>query len=241
MTRVDLFSISFPAMIYSTPALRNSWRFMLPGLLVVFFVFSGSLNATQLVVERKGNPDRYSSDFGRAQSALFELTEAIQVEAVYAFMNGGGEDSETHIPAMATFSVIGPTAALQQEGGSPFIPLFHASESFILDPAGMASGKWQGLSSLKWNLAAGEYKITIEGGFVPFALGAAPSLIDNQPYDYMYEDFDGTWHQADAPFGLQIYGSPLSAVPEPATYGLMGSLALMLTVAIRRRRIGSVA
>lgn len=192
-----------------------------------FLLFAGSAHATLLLVESpRGDPQRYTSEFGQGVVASFTTDVGIQVQSVRAWMNGEG---------FASIVIRGPL-------DHPIVPPDFSDAGnlwgagFELHPASGVSATWQGVSSLSWDLQPGMYTVIIEGGFVPYSYGGPPSTVDNHPFDFQTEDFQGKWHPSGGPFGLQIFGAPLSAVPEPATYSVAGSAALLAVVLFRRRR-----
>lgn len=157
---------------------------------------------------------QYNGGPGDPKAAFFDLAEATRIQTIYGWLRGEGD---------VTISISADS-------------LDHAfSQSFALEPVGIGPAEWQGISSLRWDLAPGTYQITFSGGFLPYAYGGPPSTAPDHPYDYM-EYLNGTW-QSTAPFGVQIHGRLLSAVPEPATFGLIGAALLLVFAAGRARRV----
>jgi hypothetical protein len=97
-------------------------------------------------------------------------------------------------------------------------------------------GTWQGVSGLKWDFGAGEDTFEAEGGSFPISEGYTGPLPDVPQPDSFFTVEDNTETEI-LPFGLRIYGVPLSSVPEPASYGLMGMITIASVAFLRRRRL----
>lgn len=69
------------------------------------------------------------------------------------------------------------------------------------------------------------YRISFDDGFYPLAYGGPVSTAPQHPSGFEYFS-DGKWEPLAYPFGIRIYGQPLSAVPEPAAFGMFAALFL---------------
>jgi hypothetical protein len=111
------------------------------------------------------------------------------------------------------------------------------SKTFIAQPPPAAPAQWQGVGSLRWDLQPGDYYLSFDEGFFPLGF---PVVHPNPPgvqipFDFEIKTNDG-WEKTGFPFGVEIYGEQLSAIPEPGTYGLVASAALLGLAAFRRRQ-----
>lgn len=152
-------------------------------------------------------------------SVSFEVPEAIRIQTVKAWINGGGG-------SMASFSIIPLTTYWEA-------PLFR---SFEAESAGNAPAKWQGISELKWDLQPGSYRLYITAPSVPYAYGyhgPIPNL-DSLLTGIDFRDYSEPDNPNPIGFGLEVYGTQLSAVPEPSSFGLMGGTLLLALAATRR-------
>lgn len=197
--------------------------------LITGIVLSGALlsQATVLLVGMsRGGPLEYAShgpffeDGGIYErvGASFYIPVAVRVESVRAWINGTPD---------AQFSIY-PTYV-----DDPF--QFGYEVTFPTDLAGGNNpAKWQGVGSLNWELQPGYYDLMLQANTIPYAYGyygssptPAYDLYDIRDYA---KDDNGNYY-GGIPFGIEVYASPLSAVPEPATYGLIGvSLLTLLSV-----------
>ena len=153
-------------------------------------------------------------------SISFEVPVALRIQAIKVWMNGGPEST-------ATFSVY--PANPGPESGPPF------SRTFSVEEVDGAPAKWQGLSSLKWDLKPGVHELFISAPDVPLGYGyqgPTPNL-DSLLNTLDYKDYSQPDNIPWAPFGLEVYGS-LSPVPEPSFYGAVGSVGLLALAASRR-------
>lgn len=108
--------------------------------------------------------------------------------------------------------------------------------TFPLESVTDAPGKWQGVGSLKWDLQPGAYLVGFGDGYLPFSFGYnGPHSSAPQP-DGWGVIVDGRFQESPYPFGVRIYGTLLSTVPESSTYGLVGGLALLAAAFVRLRR-----
>jgi len=147
----------------------------------------------------------------------FEVPEAIRIERIKAWING---------PGTADFAV-NPTSDDWD------VPL---SRTFPVDQVRGSPAKWQGVSSLCWDLQPGTYPLFIDAPTVPYGYGyhgPMPNL-DSLLLVTDYRDLSDPTNRFPPPFGLAVYGSPLSAVPESSLYGLLGSTGLFALAACRR-------
>ncbi len=106
-------------------------------------------------------------------------------------------------------------------------PLFSAS----IAVTGSDNG-WNGTGDLGWAVAAGDYTVAFvaEQGFQGWMGAGAPRPLPSAAHWFL-GPYYGTWAAA-GPLDL---GLRVSAVPEPATYGLM-ALGTLVVLAARRRR-----
>lgn len=150
----------------------------------------------------------------------FEVPADLRIQKINVWMNGGPDST-------ATFSVY--AADPGPDSGPPF------SQTFSVEEVDHAPAKWQGLSSLKWDLKPGVHQLLIDAPGVPLGYGyygPQPNL-DFGLSGVGYQDFSQPDNIPWAPFGVEVYGS-FSPVPEPSFYGLMGSAGLLALVATRR-------
>ncbi len=165
-------------------------------------------------LQYNGFPPAAGSDSDSLVSVSFEVPEAIRIESIRVWVNGGGFASVSVKP-------------FSQEWDQPVFA------SFPIESVTNAPAKWQGVSSLNWDLQPDSYEIFLQAPTIPFGYGfqGAPRFPE---FDIdTFRDYS-QFHLQD-PFGIQVYGSYLSAVPEPATYGLMGGLVLFAVAAGRNR------
>ncbi len=154
-------------------------------------------------------------------SVNFEVTEAIRIQKIKAWITGS--DGST-----ATFSV-GPVV-FSDESHTSYYRTFPVEQ--VID----APAKWQGVDSLKWDLQSGTYRFFMSAPDVPLGYGyygPTPNL-DSLLNSFDYKDYSQPDNIPWAPFGFEVYGTPLSSVPEPSFYGLMGATGLLALAASRR-------
>jgi PEP-CTERM motif-containing protein len=201
---------------------RDLPRFARFGLLSVLFFFNSfmSASATELLVRwSEGGPDRYTGVWGTIAIG-FSVEEATRIESVRTWISHDG-------PVTASLLLADLSHTLY-------------SETFVSQATLRAPAKWQGVSSLRWDLEPGEYYLSFGDGFFPLGL---PVIHPNPPGVQSPFDFEllypEGWEHTGFPFGVEIYGEQLSAIPEPATYGLVASAALLGLAAFRRRRVAA--
>ena len=194
-------------------------RFARFGVLSVVFFLNSFMPAaaTGLLVRwSEGGPDRYTGVFGPIAIG-FTVEEATRIESVRTWIWRDGP----------------VTASLLSNDLSGKL----YSETFDSQPALSAPARWQGVGSLRWDLQPGAYYLSFDEGFFPLGY---PVVRPNPPgvqipFDFEVR-FDDRWESTGFPFGVEIYGRQLSAVPEPAAYGLVASATLLGLAAFRRRR-----
>ena len=195
-------------------------RFARLGLWSAVFFLSSFMSASAELLVRwsEGGPDRYTGLFGPIAIG-FTVEEPTRIESVRTWISRDG-------PVTASLLLNDLSAELY-------------SETFVSQSPLSAPARWQGVGSLRWDLQPGTYYLSFSEGFFPFGY---PVIHPNPPgvqtpFDFESLDADG-WERT-GPFGVEIYGDPLSATPEPATYGLVGSAALLGLAAFRRRRVAA--
>lgn len=165
-----------------------------------------------LVEHERGGLDRYIGTAGPL-AAGFTFTEPTRIEAINGWMTGSDQmkiSIAMDFPDRVIYS---------QEFTGSFIP-------------GLP-GKWQGVSGLKWDLQPGTYFVIFEDGYFPIAYGGPASTAPQGFESFQY--FDSGWNNLGFPIGARVYGNALSAVPEPATYGVVAGLALVGLTVLRQR------
>ena len=100
--------------------------------------FAASAVHAQLIVERpQGGPNQYNSLVGPV-SAAFHLDEPTQIHGLYGWINGSGDVS----------------VGITNEAHSLWL-----GSSFLLETVTNAPAKWQGVGSLRFDLAPGDYRV----------------------------------------------------------------------------------
>jgi len=203
---------------------------VLVALIAVFSTTVVSEAGELLLYSAPGGPMEYNyfdgvltdHGFETELGVTFEVPEGIRIQKIEAWMNGGKGST-------ANFSV--GLLHISDEGLATYF-----SKTFPVDHVIDAPAKWQGVDSLKWDLPPGEYWFSMSAPDVPIGYGyhgpipKVASLINVIDY----EDYSQPGNIPWAPFGLKVYGTPLSAVPEPSFYGLLGSAGLLALAATRR-------
>ena len=205
-------------------------------LIALIGLFSSSLlsGASQLLLySYPGGPMEYNYLGGvltpegwvTKLSVNFEVPEAIRIQTIKAWINGGpgfNGDETT-----ATFSV---SPVPSEEAG------IQLCQTFPVEQVIGAPAKWQGLDSLKWDLQPGVYQFFMSAPDVPIGYGYQGPIpnLDSLLNTFDYRDYSEPGNIPWAPFGLEVYGTPLSAVPEPSLYGLMGAAGLLALAATRQ-------
>ena len=153
-------------------------------------------------------------------SVNFEVPEALRIQKIKAWINGG-------LGSTATFSV---DTVPGQEAGLLFF------QTFPVEQVSGAPAKWQGVDSLKWDLQPGVYQFFMSAPDVPLGYGYQGPIpnLDSLLNTFDYRDYSQPGNIPWAPFGLEVSGTPLSAVPEPSFYGLMGGAGLLALATTRR-------
>jgi hypothetical protein len=223
------------AMNSASVSSREVRRLLWLGLVAIISLSAGSLHATGILIQTsQGGPHQYNGGGGFAWSVAFEFPEAVKVQAIQGWMAGNPGDTG----AVGIFSDLPVNPLL------PGLDLKTFSLKGIdLPPPGEPEppARWEGVSGLDWVFQPGIYSIVFKAGFMPYGFGG-PSTPGPYPLTRTFQTFyDGGWNDNDGPIGLRIYGAPLSAVPEPATYGLLGS-AMLLGIAAygKYRRAGKI-
>jgi hypothetical protein len=221
-----------PSFMNSGTLLWRRFRTVLRPCLFSALIFTGSLSATELLIEEhQGGPQQYGGTYGWAHAASFELNEAVQIQGIQGWMAASKEfppivSISRHLPLdpFASDATDLFSQTLSIKGIAPVPPSHH------VPPA-----RWEGVSSLQWNLQPGTYDVIFLGGFFPYSYGydGPPSTALGGPEAYFVYGNDG-WQDNDGRFGVRIYGAPLSAIPEVPTYGLFGSAVLIGLVSYRR-------
>ena len=201
-------------------------RFARFGLLAGVFFLNSFLSASAELLVRwsEGGPDRYAGTFGPIAIG-FTVDEPTRIESVRSWIWRDG-------PVTASLLLKDLSYELYSE---TFLSVPPPTQSNHTPPA-----RWQGVSSLQWDVQPGDYYLSFDEGFFPMGY---PVIHPNPPgvqtpfdFEFIYDD---KWEPTGFPFGVEIYGRQLSAVPEPATYGLGASTALLGLAAFRRRRVAA--
>jgi hypothetical protein len=176
------------------------------------------LQAQLLIEAHQGGPRQYNGHSAEAYIAAVHFDYAVRVTGITGWINGG-ENAQVGISSDQM-----ETGFYQDfEAHSPPI---HGN---LVDPA-----SWQGVHSLKWDLQPGNYLAGISGVGMPFRFGyLGPLSPVGHPDALFVLDRDEGLIYAWGGFGIRIYGVPLSAVPEPATWGVFGALVLAAAVILR--------
>ena len=101
---------------------------------------------------------------------------------------------------------------------------------------GATPAVWQGIGSLKWDVPAGDYFVEFAGVAMPLAYGYYGPVHDVPQPEAFFTRNGSHLEESGFPFGIRIYGRPLSAVPESSTIGLLGGLMLGAMTWWRHRR-----
>jgi len=192
---------------------------------VVAGLVLGSIAQAQLLYEHpQGGRFQYNGT-GTFFTALIDVVEPIQVNAISGWIQGG--------TGTAMISITGPNTFGQYHAGfelnlTPMPPLGELSYPAM----------WQGVSNLHWDLVPGTYQVEFEGVdtllAMPYALGYFGPVADvARPY-HLARYQDDEFIEA-IPFGVRIYGRPLSAIPEPEFYGWCAVLLLGCLTGFRAR------
>jgi hypothetical protein len=215
------------------------------GVLVALVGSAVAVARAELLFEHhQGGPAEYR-EAGLNHAGEFHVTQAIRIEAVTGWFDGGsglfGYDFETGsfngpeglVQASISETPLGlPTGIYSPNGPIDFVTTFtlHPPPP---NPPGQLSppGHWAGVGSLHWDLQPGTYSLNFFGAGMPLAYGYFGPVHAVGGFDGFYYNFRlNEEPSTDFPFGMRIYGRPLSAVPEPAAYGLVAGLLLALTV-----------
>lgn len=213
------------------------------GALTCLAAIAASTVRGELLFERhQGGPEEYRTA-GVNHAGIFQVTEAVRVQAVsgwftagsgyygYDFENGSGE-----FGFVRTSITEGPLGGPGEgePGGEPldFSSIFRLT---ALPPAPEGqrtpAGRWAIFGGLHWDLQPGSYSLNFFGADMPLSYGYHGPVHNVPAFDGFFYNFaPNDPLSTDFPFGMRIYGRELSAVPEPAAYGLVASLLLGLTV-----------
>jgi hypothetical protein len=194
------------------------------GSLAIFVLCSGLHCRGELLFERhQGGPFEYS-EVGDIHTAYFDVTEPIRIQGITGWFDGG--------PVDVTVSVASPLYD-QVFSGS-----FHINVRPVPQPGQYyAPGVWRGMGALNWDLEPGNYQLNFFDAGMPLSYGYSGPVADVPQFtDFAnYWDVAGQEEYATAdPFGVRIYGRPLSAVPEPSLYSTACALFLLAAVACKR-------
>jgi hypothetical protein len=189
--------------------------------------------ADLLYAERQGGPDEYAEE-GFSHTADFEVTVPTEINAISGWISGGGYFGQMFYddPAMVGVSVESLDPDLGVYFSTTFPPIPLPSMGDIVAPA-----EWMGVNGLAWDLQPGAYQLDFIAE-MPLAYGY-DGPPDNVPGFYNFMDIvtnEPSELPGEDPFGARIYGEPLSAIPEPSTYGVAGVLVVVAAVMTRRRR-----
>ena len=201
------------------------------GLLFFILLTAGvSVSRAELLYyQTKANvgTTRYTSE-GNLHLAGFNVYEPIRIEAVSGWFSNFSQDVQIGISE--------PEAENSDRGfGSLHVtPLLETPP-----PSPSRPGRWVTLDGLKWDLQPGHFVLSFENAEMPITFASFseyPNADRFTSFTNIYVREDGTSELGGYEgFGIKMYGQPLSAVPEPAVYGGMGGLLLVLAV-VRRKR-----
>lgn len=201
-----------PSLLLSRPA-RILSRFALFSAVLAGGV--SSARAQLLFEHERGGLDRYIG-IGGPVALSFTLTEATRIQGITGWMASVGDNS------------------ISVAGDNPDHDFF--TKEFIGSSTPELSRRWQGIGGLKLDLQPGEYHVVFNDGYFPIAYGGPASTAPNSfNWTLHYNDSDDTWEELGFPIGARIYGAPLSAVPEPASYGAAAGLLLVGLTVLHRR------
>ena len=160
----------------------------------------------------------YRQQYADAHVALVRFDADVRVTAITGWINGGS----TEEPAAAI--------SLWEPAGKRFL------QPFVAHGPTSGPAAWQGINSLKWDVPAGEYFVEYIAVGMPLAYPYHGPVHDVPlPEAFLVRD-GGELQETSLPFGVRVYGVPLSAVPESSTIGLLGGLLLGACAWWRHRR-----
>jgi hypothetical protein len=222
----------------------------LGALAVVLVVGPEVVRAELLFEHHQGGPTEYR-EAGLNHAGEFQTTEGIRIEAVTGWFDGGGglygfdfehggfDGPPGQVGVSISASPLGSAVSHYSPSGPVDLFTTFTLSPLPPPPAGqlVPPGRWAGVGSLHWDLAPGTYSLNFLGAGMPLAYGYfgpvhAVAGFDGFYYNFRLSDEPST----DFPFGMRIYGRSLAAVPEPAAYGVVASLLLVLTVIGGRAR-----
>jgi len=191
----------------------------------------GSTAQAQLLLYENHQGGRYQyNGTGTLFVGLIDVAEPIQVQAITGWIGGG---TGTAVAAITL-------PYIEDQPSHDYHAEFEVKRT-PMPPVGELAypAMWQGVSNLHWNLLPGTYPVGFEGVntllSMPYALGYFGPVADVlHPY-HLARYQDGEFIEA-MPFGIRIYGRPLSAVPEPEFYGWGAVLVLSCLAAFRARK-----
>jgi hypothetical protein len=194
------------------------------GILVA--TFAAQVARAELMFEHadyhNGGTLRYYSD-GNIHSAEFNLDQGIRVDAIGGWFQNYPMDVTAGIQEFD--AEFGDRGSVQWH--VPMIPN-------PPPPALTLPGHWV-TKDVKWDLKPGHYELYFSNAWMSVSYDDASGVGGFAAYNNSYLDEDGRLTRGGTQgFGVRLYGTPLSAVPEPAAYGAMGSLVLFGAVLLRR-------
>lgn len=228
---------------------------------LVRFLFTGavattafaSLGRAELLFERhQGGPAEYR-EAGINHSAIFQLAEATRIEIITGWFDGGtglygynfetgsfdGEPDRIAV-SISQWPFEGPVSVYSPDGPIDYFTTFHPGSMPPTPPGHLTEpGRWAGVGSLAWDLEPGTYSVNFFGAGMPMSYGYFGPISNVSQFDGFYNAFDRSEDAGSYPFGARIYGRPLAAIPEPATYAVAGMLMLFAVTLGRRVRGGT--
>jgi hypothetical protein len=215
-----------------TPFL-NSRRTIAQGLIALVLI-AGSVSVARAELlyyqtKRNAGTTRYQSD-GNLHFAEFDVYEPIRIEAISGWFQNYDLDVTVDVSEFdVEFGLRGVGYIRDPKVPNP------------PPPALSLPGRWATLGGLKWDLQPGHFAVGFGNAGMPMTFSSYSEFPDAAGFTRfvnIYDREDGSREfGGEQGFGVKIYGQPLSAVPEPAVYGGMGGLMLVVVAMIRKQKL----